>query len=294
MTHAHRTAVVLAIGDELISGDALDTNSVWLSRTLARAGVLVAEHQTLGDDAGRIAGVITDAAQRAQLVITTGGLGPTADDLTRDALALASNDTLVDDPDAEARLRAWFSSRGREPATAHLVQCRRPSRAEFLPNTAGSAEGMWATLPDRACDVACLPGPPSELYPMFESHVASRLRPARHARTGAVHAVGLTESQAAARLGDLLDRERSPLLGITAGKGVVSVRARWAGPDAHAGRDAADVSLSAPNAGKLRKPTLSSTLGKAKSLSGVVRKKNERSDKDKEKLDSSGANVEQS
>lgn len=236
---AHASAAIVSQGDELTLGQKLDTNSQFLARQLLDLGITPVEHVTLPDDQPAIAAAFTRLSRSVDLIICTGGLGPTADDLTRFALAEATADQLVPDDIALAQIEAFFLARGRQMNRLNRVQAQRPSRGLMLDNPHGTAPGIFSTLvaSSRACDIFCLPGPPREMIPMFEHHVAPRLRPppGRTVRTRVLHTVGLGESDVAALLktapsGDLMDRARNPLVGTTASGGIVSCRLRYEGP----------------------------------------------------------------
>lgn len=235
MSQEHRTAAILSVGDELLLGQGLDTNSRWLSERLVERGIVPIEHATVGDDRRAHADAFRRLAARADLILCTGGLGPTADDLTRQALADASDDTLVEDPAALASIEAFLSARGRAVSELNRTQALRPSRGGFFANANGTAPGLWTKI--GSCEVYCLPGPPPEMRPMFEACVVPRLRPptGMRLRTRALHCVGLGESDLAERLSDLMRRGRNPTVGTTASGGVVTVRLRAvAGDDAQA------------------------------------------------------------
>jgi nicotinamide-nucleotide amidase len=245
MPFAHATAAIVSVGDELTLGQTLDTNSQWLSARLGSVGIVTIEHVTVPDVIETQEMAIRRLAGRVDLIICTGGLGPTLDDLTREALARAMGDELVEDPIALAQVEAFFVARNRSMPKINAVQGLRPSRAMMVPNLEGTAPGLHAVLStrvkgsvgarlspaDRQCEVFCLPGPPSEMRPMFEAQVLPRLRPVvgRCVRTMALHAIGLGESEIATRLGVMMDRERMPLVGTTASGGVVSIRLRYEG-----------------------------------------------------------------
>lgn len=231
----HRTAAIVAQGDEIVIGQTLDTNSKWIAARLLELGVVPIEHVSLPDDRAAIASAIGRLAARVDLIVCSGGLGPTSDDLTRVAVADATQDTLVLDEVAIAEIRAWFASKGRAMNVLNESQALRPSRAAMLPNAFGTAPGIHATL--GACDVFCLPGPPRELMPMFDRLVVPKLRPdpERTVRVKVLHTIGLGESEIALRLrdwrdGDLMARDRMPLVGTTASNSVVSCRVRYEGP----------------------------------------------------------------
>ncbi len=224
MASFHRTAAILSIGDELTLGQTLDTNSRWLSDQLLSRGIVTIEHATVPDDRNATASAISRLAA-ADIVIVTGGLGPTADDLTRQALADAMSDQLIEDDQALQQITAWFASRSATMREINKVQALRPSRGLALPNPNGTAPGIHGSV--HAHDVYCLPGPPHEMKPMFEAQVVPNLRPARKVATRALHTFGLGESEIAARLGPLMDRGRNPVVGTTASQGVVSCRIRY-------------------------------------------------------------------
>ncbi|MEL7471829.1 MAG: CinA family nicotinamide mononucleotide deamidase-related protein [Planctomycetota bacterium] len=231
MATEHRTAAVVAIGDELALGQSLDTNSQWLADRLTSIGVSVIEHATLDDDRVRLHEALERLASQADLLVCTGGLGPTADDLTRFALADAMGAELKEDAEALAVIRTWFEGRGRVMPDANRVQALRPSAARFLPNPNGTAPGLACQI--ARCDVYCLPGPPREMRTMFDASVCKGVRPpmGRVVRTRMLRTFGLGESAAAARMrdapeGDLMRRDRSPLVGVTASLGILTVRLR--------------------------------------------------------------------
>lgn len=231
----HDRAAVLSIGDELVLGQTLDTNSRWISERLTARGVRAVEHVTVPDDLDAHAAALARLAASVPLVVSTGGLGPTADDLSRDALARVMGETLVEDGAAWQQIRSHFVARGVPVSENNRLQALRPASAAALANPHGTAPGLFATIGGR-CDVFCLPGPPNEMKPMFEAEVLSRLRPpaGRVVRTRVLRTFGMGESHIAERLGQLMDRSRNPLVGTTASEGVVSCRIRYEGPDAGA------------------------------------------------------------
>ncbi len=230
----HRTAAIISQGDEIVIGQTLDTNSKWIAARLLEIGIVPIEHVSLPDDRAAIAAAFTRLAAGVDLIICSGGLGPTADDLTRFALADATSDTLIEDAESLTQITAWFAARGRAMNDLNKVQALRPSRATMLPNAHGTAPGILAI--SGPCNIFCLPGPPRELAPMFDHFVVPRLQPdrARTVRVRVLHTIGLGESDIALRLrgapgGDLMARERMPLVGTTASNSVVSCRIRYEG-----------------------------------------------------------------
>lgn len=230
-------AALLSIGDELVLGEKLDTNSKWLADRLGAIGLLMVEHRTVPDHLETIAKAIVHLTGVADVVIVGGGLGPTADDLTRQGLARALElltgkpQPLVEDARAAEAIRARFERAGRTMPEANLVQALRPMSAEGLPNAHGTAPGMMARvdLLGRSRLIACLPGPPREMRPMFEGAI----EPALRALPGVVHAelrvaqvFGLGESELATRIADLMHRDNNPAVGTTASSGMVTCRVR--------------------------------------------------------------------
>ncbi|MEP6469341.1 MAG: molybdopterin-binding protein [Chloroflexota bacterium] len=210
----HPRALLLSIGSELLAGETVDTNAAFLGRELARLGVELAGVRQLPDDVTIIAATFTEARAAADLVLATGGLGPTHDDLTREGLAEALGEPLSADPTLEAQMRDRFGAIGRMPVS-NLRQALRIPSAEILPNPIGSAPGWWV---DRNEGVTVLmPGVPSEMRRMFAEQVAARLS-ARfrlaplHVRT--VKTFGIGESAVAEMLGELLEQ---PGAGVSAG-----------------------------------------------------------------------------
>jgi nicotinamide-nucleotide amidase len=220
-----RTAWIIASGTELILGQSRDTNSAWIAAQLAAVGVRCARMCVVGDDLAALRDVLRTAAATADVVILTGGLGPTEDDLTRQALAEASGDQLVCDEASLAQIRAFFAARGRQMPERNVVQALRPSRGEALPNPVGTAPGIVTPLGRATC--FALPGVPIEMREMFAAGVAPRLRgghgsPVLLSRR--LNSYGLTEADVGQRLQDLMQRGRNPEVGTTAEMSIIGVR----------------------------------------------------------------------
>ncbi len=201
---------LLTIGDELLLGFTIDTNSAFLGRELAELGVEVARRATVGDDPAAIAAAIRDALTRADGVITTGGLGPTSDDVTMAAVATALGVELERDPAVVARLEEIWRSRGRsEPLPpANLSQALLPRGARVLPNNHGTAPGVFAERADKRW-VAVLPGVPREMWEMFSGSVREVIRTLAPGeivvRSLTVRTTGVAESRLPALLADYAD-----------------------------------------------------------------------------------------
>jgi nicotinamide-nucleotide amidase len=219
-------AEIISIGSELVSGQSLDTNSQWLSRALGELGVAVHYHTTLGDVLDENVAALRVAISRADLVVASGGLGPTQDDLTRDALAEVAGVPLVEDPASLAAIAAMFARRNRVMAERNRVQALFPAGATPLPNRVGTAPGVWMTLGNAT--VACLPGVPGEMRIMFTEQVVPRLRQMGGLGRVIVHhkinLFGKGESDIEAAALDLTARGRTPEVGITASEATISFR----------------------------------------------------------------------
>lgn len=178
MPRSHRppiaSAELLAIGAELLIGETRDTNSGDVARQLTDLGVEVRRMTQLPDDEDVIAGTVAAALTRADLVVTSGGLGPTPDDLTREGIARALDEDVAVDPDLEAWLRELWARRGVPFSTVNLKQAWLIPSARPLDNPNGTAPGWWV---ERGSNVIiALPGPPRELAPMWRDQVLPRLK----------------------------------------------------------------------------------------------------------------------
>jgi len=235
------TAELLSIGTELAIGQTVDTNGAWLAQQLAAQGVLCRRHITVADEREDIAEAIRMAAARADVVLITGGLGPTADDLTRFALADCLGCELQFDAASFAHIEAFFHSRNRAMHESNRVQAMIPARAHAIENPRGTAPGIEAKL-GRA-HVYCMPGVPGEMKAMFERSVSPMLPAAAggaviHQRV--IHTFGMSESELGHSIADLMARGRNPTVGTSASELIISVRINAHGSSADEARRLAE------------------------------------------------------
>ena len=173
MLSPHLTAEIIAIGSELLHPDRSDTNSLWLTEKLNSIGIEVKLKTIVGDDDSRLEEAIKDAAKRSKVVITTGGLGPTEDDITRKVAARALGRRLLLNDAVLEEIRKRFAAFGRPMPERNSRQAMVIDGADVLDNPNGSAPGLFLEHQDTS--IALLPGPPREMRPMFETHVMPRL-----------------------------------------------------------------------------------------------------------------------
>ncbi|MFZ9229326.1 MAG: competence/damage-inducible protein A [Prochlorococcaceae cyanobacterium] len=224
---AHAPAAeVLCIGTELLLGNITNSNARWLAEELAALGITHHRQQVVGDNRERLIEVVREAAGRCRVLITTGGLGPTPDDLTTEALAAAFGAPLVERPQVWADIQAKLSGRGRPIAASNRKQALLPAGAQVLPNPTGTAPGMIWT-PQPGFTILTFPGVPSELHAMWQATAAPWLRQAGLAAgvmaSRMLRFWGVGESTLAEQVGDLLGQS-NPTVAPYAGAGEVKLR----------------------------------------------------------------------
>lgn len=234
-------AEIIAIGDELTSGARLDTNSQWLSQQLTDLGVRVIAHTTIADDLPAMVDAIHCAANRCDIAICSGGLGPTADDLTRQGFANAAKVELVLDDDALQHIRQLFARRKREMPERNIVQAQFPAGSKVISNPHGSAPGFEQVVEvsDQSARFFTLPGVPAELKEMFAETVKPRIidllgGKRKWIRHRSIKCFGVGESDIEAMLPDIIRRGREPTVGITVSQATITLRISAEGDSVHA------------------------------------------------------------
>jgi nicotinamide-nucleotide amidase len=217
----------------------LDTNSQWLSQRLGELGIAVRFHTTVADDLEANVLVFRQAVERADIVIATGGLGPTADDLTREALAQVLGVELVLDEASLTHIRALFARRKRDMPERNVVQAMFPRGSRAIPNPEGTAPGVAAEIPRlgslAAAHLFALPGVPDEMQEMWQQTVAPAIRGlgggAQVIRHRRIKCFGVGESDLEQMLPDIIRRGRVPQVGITVSGATITLRITASGSD---------------------------------------------------------------
>ena len=220
-------AAVLSVGSELLLGDLTDTNATWISRRLTEHGVEVVHHLAVGDDVDRLVAAVRWLAAEVDLLIVGGGLGPTADDLTREALADAAGRGLVHHPELEETLVARFAAMGRRMAPQNVRQTYLPDGAHPIP-AVGTAPGFRLELDGgRGTHVVAMPGVPWELHAQFEDAVVpllAELTGGGVTVTRVLHVAGRGESDVAEIVEPLVDAGDGTVLSFLARSSEIQVR----------------------------------------------------------------------
>jgi len=224
---------IITIGTELLLGQIIDTNASWIAQRLAEAGIDLYYKTTVGDNAGRIEAALRQALSRADVLITTGGLGPTEDDLTRDVVATVLGRPLRLDSDVLAHIEQRFAQRRIPMPENNRKQAMVPEGAEVLHNPNGTAPGLFLR-DDRRC-VACMPGVPAEMKPMLTDQVIPRIRERFGIRSRIVSRTlkmcGISESRVDQAIGDYFRTMRNPTIGVLAHAGEIHIRLTCKGDD---------------------------------------------------------------
>jgi nicotinamide-nucleotide amidase len=217
----------LAVGTELLLGQIVNSNATEIAVRLADAGLDHHHQSVVGDNVERVAEAIRTALDRADAVIITGGIGPTQDDLTRDAICVAAGVAMAYDDEYADHLRSWWSRRGRDMPASNLKQAEYPSGAERIPNRKGTAPGL--ALRTESGWIFAVPGVPAEMLPMIDGHVLPLLQREAGGEDAVVvsrliRTWGESESQVGELFADLFEESTNPTVAFLASAGEIKVR----------------------------------------------------------------------
>lgn len=219
-------AEIIAVGTELLLGQIANTNAQFLSQKLAEVGVGMYYHTVVGDNAERLYSIIEQALERSDLILFSGGLGPTKDDLTKETVARAVCRPLVEDAEAMARIEQYFERRGIPMTENNRKQALVVEGSHVLPNDHGMAPGM--AIGHNGKHIMMLPGPPRELYPMFTEyglpHILSCLNENTVVHSKVLRFFGIGESALEEELMDLIDNQTNPTIAPLAADAEVTIR----------------------------------------------------------------------
>ena len=220
-------AEIIAVGSELLTSQRIDTNSLFITDQLNALGVEVRRKMVVGDDRDLLTASIREALERVEIVILTGGLGPTEDDLTRDAVAAATGRKLIFRDDLRDAIADRFRRMNRKMAEINLRQAYAVDGAEALPNPNGTAAGQWLEHENRV--IMMLPGPPHEMKPMFLGQCVPRLAqrlPTRAIRTRFYRVAGMGESDLDQLIAPVYTKYTNPVTTILAAPSDIQIHLR--------------------------------------------------------------------
>ena len=207
-------AEIFSIGTELLMGELTDTNGSWIASKLPALGVQMQWLSIIGDNLDMLVEAFQRGLQRSDIIFTTGGLGPTQDDLTREAIARALGETPTVQQEVVDQLESYFQGRGMTMPPANIKQAHLIPSARFLPNPNGTAPGWWAQQKGKS--IVCMPGPPGEMHPMWDDQVAPKLREMVNDEvtvTRNIKTLGLSEAAVDQVISEFFGKE-NPYLGI--------------------------------------------------------------------------------
>jgi nicotinamide-nucleotide amidase len=218
-----QSAEIVTVGTEMLLGDLVDTNTAWISQRLAGLGVGIYRHTTVGDNPERLVAALRQAASASDLVVTTGGLGPTSDDLTNACISTLTGREMVEYPEAREHVDRMFQKFGRKPTANNYKQALFPEGTELIPNPVGTA--MGALVEWEGTLFATLPGVPPEMKSMFEATLEPLIRARSEGSivSKTLHFAGIGESAVAEKVQEFLDAT-DPTVAPLAGQGKVRLR----------------------------------------------------------------------
>lgn len=217
-------AVIISVGNELLNGHTLDTNSNWLQQRLLTASVQVGYSCCVSDDISEIKAAIESASRKAGIILITGGLGPTDDDITRNAIAEFLNVQLVYHPEVEEKIKQIFAIINRPMVEKNKIQAYLPAGTDVIDNPLGTAPGIFYS--DSKKIIASMPGVPSEMKRMFDETILKKIE--NFAKKTQIFIkklklIGAGESNIAEKLGNLMERGRNPLINCTVDCGIITL-----------------------------------------------------------------------
>ncbi len=203
---------IISVGTELLLGDILNTNARYLSLQLAELGIDLYYQTVVGDNEDRLTEAIIQAGKRSDIVILTGGLGPTGDDITKETLAKAMAKKLILDKQSESIINDYFISRGISPGKTNIKQAYIPEDAIAIKNDNGTAPGIFLKHNDKM--YFCLPGPPNEMKPMFEEQIKPIIQKISSTSifSRTIKLIGIGESKAAELVQHVIDKQTNPTI----------------------------------------------------------------------------------
>jgi len=221
-------AEIIAVGTEILLGDIVNTNSQFLAGRLADFGISLFHQSVVGDNPDRMIKEFSDAFERCDLIITTGGLGPTTDDITKETAAEFFNKPMVLDERSLKNLEAIFTKQGSTLSEGNRKQAYFPKGCTILPNDHGTAPGCMISEGNKT--IIVLPGPPREVYPMFENYVVPYLKTLSDnvIVSKVLRVIGLGESLMASKVQDIIDKSTNPTVAPYAkqGESILRITAR--------------------------------------------------------------------
>ena len=219
-----KRASIISIGNEILSGQTVDANAAYLSRKLLSIGIVVVSSYTVGDDIGLVARALSLASSDADVVLATGGLGPTDDDLTRQGFAKLLGTELQLQSELLQKIQGFFTERNLRMPANNKIQAYIPAGAKALANNLGTAPGIMAKVKGKL--FVAMPGVPSEMKQMFEESVLAELKTFSAGQAVVVRKLkcfGVGESDIAELIGPFMQRGRNPLINCTAKYGVITL-----------------------------------------------------------------------
>lgn len=216
-------AIFIAVGSELLDKDRIDTNSFYVAKKFREKGILVDIKMVVGDNLENLSWTIKNSCKRAQLVVITGGLGPTEDDLTREGTARALKKELVFQEEIVDQIRTVFQKRGIHMPDINARQAFVIEGAEVLPNSVGTAPGQY--IEDDSCSVLLLPGPPREMQPMFDDIFSRKIasKSPFQIYTRSLKFAGISESETDSKISELYAKYKNPSTTILASPGIIEI-----------------------------------------------------------------------